>query len=299
MTVYLSEHIAPSAYKRLASHFTIVDNFDHPEDLDAIIVRRAHVTGDVIDRAKKLKIISMHGVGLDTIDVEAAQSHGVPVMNVPGGSAESVAELAVTYLMALSRKLLPIDRGLREGRYHHFGETSLIGTELYGKKLGLVGAGHIAGRVAEIMRGAFLCDVWCWNPHKNAEQLAAMGYKKMDTLEQLFHDMDMVSIHIPLTDSTRDLISYPVFENANPSLLLANTSRGGVVDEGALYDALTTGKIRAAASDVFVSEPPAKDAPLLTLDNFIATLHIGGSTNEALNRVSNAAVDHVMEVLCP
>ena len=111
--------------------------------------------------------------------------------------------------------------------------------------------------------------------------------------------MDMVSIHIPLTDSTRDLISYPVFENANPSLLLANTSRGGVVDEGALYDALTTGKIRAAASDVFVSEPPAKDAPLLTLDNFIATLHIGGSTNEALDRVSNAAVDHVMEVLCP
>lgn len=299
MNVYLSEHIAPSAYERLAAHFTIVDNFDHPEDLDAIIVRRAHVTGDVIDRAKRLKIISMHGVGLDTIDVKAAQSHGVSVMNVPEGSAESVAELAVTFLMALSRKLLPIDRGLREGRYHHFGERSLIGTELYGKKLGLVGAGHIAGRVAEIMRSAFACDIWCWNPHRNTEQLAAMGFKKMDTLEQLFHDMDMVSIHVPLSDSTRDLISYTVFENANPALLLANTSRGGVLDERALYDALTTGKIRAAASDVFVSEPPAKDSPLLSLDNFIATLHIGGSTSEALDRVSNAAVDHVLEALCP
>lgn len=298
MTVYLSEHIAPSAYKRLAAHFTIVDNFDHPEDLDAIIVRRIHVTRDVISRAKKLKIISMHGVGLDTIDVEAAKSNGIPVMNVPGGSAESVAELAVTYLMALSRKLLPIDRGLREGRYNHFGETSLIGTELYGKKLGLVGAGHIAGRVAEIMRSAFSCDIWCWNPHKSTGQLAAMGYKKVESLEQLFHDMDMVSIHVPLTDSTWNLISYTVFENANPALLLANTSRGGVVDEGALYNALATGKIRAAASDVFVSEPPAKDSSLLKLDNFIGTLHIGGSTDEALDRVSNAAVDHVMEALC-
>lgn len=299
MTVYLSEHIAPSAYRRLSEQFEIVDNFDHPEDLDAIIVRRVHVTQDVIAHAPKLKVISMHGVGLDTIDTTAAAARGIPVINVPGGSAESVAELAVTYLMALSRKLLPIDKGLREGRYHHFGETSLIGMELYGKKLGLVGAGRIAGRVAEIMKTAFHCDIYCWNPRKSAEALAEMGYIKVDSLEQLFHDMDMVSVHVPLTDSTFGLIGKNVFEHANPALLLANTSRGGVVDEQALYEALASGKIRAAASDVFVSEPPAKDTPLLSLDNFIATLHIGGSTAEALDRVSNAAVDHVMEVLCP
>ncbi len=299
MTVYLSEHIAPSAYARLAERFTIVDNFDHPEELDAIIVRRARVTGDVIRRASRLKIISMHGVGLDTIDTAAAAERGIPVVNVPGESAESVAELAVAYLMALSRKLKPIDRGLREGRYRQFGESSLVGTELYGKKLGLVGSGHIAGRMAEIMRSAFACEITCWNPRKSAEALAAMGYRKADSLEELFSEMDLVSIHIPLTDDTRGIIGADVFEHANPALLLANTSRGGIVDEDALYNALSTGKIRAAASDVFLSEPPERDSPLLTLDNFIATPHIGGSTEEALDRVGNKAVDHVMEVLFP
>lgn len=299
MKVYLSEHIAPSAYARLAERFEIVDNFDHPEELDAIIVRRVRVTREIIERAGNLKIISMHGVGLDTIDVEAAAARGIPVINVPSESAESVAELAVAYLMALSRKLKAIDQGLRDGRYHHFGEASLVGTELFGKKLGLVGAGHIAGRVAEIMKNAFACDVYCWNPRKNAEQLSELGYCKIDTLEGLFHDMDMISVHVPLTESTRNLISDSAFQNANPALLLANTSRGGVVDENALLRALTTGRIKGAASDVFVSEPPDKDSPLLHLDNFIGTLHVGGSTNEALERVSNLAVDHVMMVLFP
>lgn len=299
MNVYLSENIAPSAERRLAARCTIVDTFDRAEELDAIIVRRAHVSREVIERAKKLKVISMHGVGLDTIDVDAAREHGVPVVNVPSASTESVAELAVAYLMALSRKLLPIDRGLREGRYRHFGEPGLVGTELFGKKLGLVGSGRIAARVSEIMRAAFSCDIWCWNPRKSAAQLAEMGYKKADSLESLFHDMDLVSVHVPLTEDTHGLIGASVFARANPALLLANTSRGGVVDEDALYNALSAGKIRAAASDVFVCEPPAKDAPLLTLDNFIATLHVGGSTDEALERVSNAAVDHVLERLYP
>lgn len=299
MKVYLSEHIAPSAYERLRERFEIVDNFDCPEELDAIIVRRAHVTRDIIERAKKLKIISMHGVGLDTIDLDAAAERGVPVLNVPGESAESVAELAVAYIMALSRKLKAIDRGLSEGRFHHFGETALIGTELSGKKLGLVGAGHIASRVAAIMQAAFACQVYCYNPRKSTEQLAALGYQKVETLEELFHEMDIVSIHVPLTESTRNLISTSVFQNANPRLLLVNTSRGGIVDKKALCQALLHGQIKAAASDVFVSEPPEKEEPLLHLDNFIGTLHIGGSTDEALERVSNKAVDHVIEALCP
>lgn len=299
MKVYLSEHIAPSAYERLRDRFEIIDNFDHPEELDAIIVRRAHVTREIIQRAGKLKIISMHGVGLDTIYLEAAAERGISVMNVPSESAESVAELAVAYIMALSRKLKAIDRGLGEGRFHHFGETALIGTELYGKKLGLVGAGHIAGRVAAIMQAAFDCQIYCYNPHKSAEQLAAMGYQKADTLEELFHETDIVSVHVPLTESTQNLISTSAFRNANPNLLLVNTSRGGIVDEKALCDALIRGQIKGAASDVFVSEPPDKDDPLLHLDNFIATLHIGGSTDEALERVSNKAVDHVIEALCP
>lgn len=111
--------------------------------------------------------------------------------------------------------------------------------------------------------------------------------------------MDIISVHVPLTESTRNLISDSAFENANPALLLANTSRGGVVEENALLCALTTGRIKDAASDIFVSEPPDKGSPLLHLDSFIGTLHVGGSTDEALERVSNLAVDHVMEAFFP
>lgn len=199
MQVYLSEHIAPSAYARLARHFEIVDNFDHPEQLAAMIIRRAVVPRTVIARAPNLKVIAMHGVSRDTIDTAAAAE----------------------------------------------------------------------------------CAAW--------------GYEQVATLPELFHRSDFVNVSITLCDATRDLINAPVFAAANPDLLLVNTSRGGIVNEHDLYIALTTGQIRAAASDVFVHEPPACDDPLIHLDNFIATFHIGGSTYESLERVSNRAVDYVFE----
>lgn len=183
MQVYLSEHIAPSAYARLARHFEIVDNFDHPEQLAAMIIRRA----------------------------------------------------------------------------------------------------------------AFDVRVLCWNPRRTAAECAAWGYEQVATLPELFRRSDFVNVSITLCNETRDLINAPVFAAANPDLLLVNTSRGGIVNEHDLYVALTTGQIRAAASDVFVHEPPACDDPLIHLDNFIATFHIGGSTYESLERVSNRAVDYVFE----
>lgn len=243
MQVYLSEHIAPSAYARLARHFEIVDNFDHPEQLAAMIIRRAVVPRSVIARAPNLKVIAMHGVSRDTIDTEAAAEYGVPVPNVPG----------------------------------------------------LVGTGNIAHRVADILRAAFDVRILCWNPRRTAAECAAWGYEQVATLPELFRRSDFVNVSITLCDETRDLIAAPVFAAANPDLLLVNTSRGGIVNEHDLYVALTTGQIRAAASDVFVHEPPACDDPLIHLDNFIATFHIGGSTYESLERVSNRAVDYVFQ----
>lgn len=294
MKIYLSEYIAPSARKRLEEKFEIVDNFDHPEELDGIIVRRVYVTREIIKNAKKLKFISMHGVGLDTIDMEAAEEYGIPVQNVPGESAESVAELAVAFIMAASRKLKYVDSGLQNGKFQFFGQCDMIGNEVSGKKLGLVGSGHIAGKVADIMKYAFHNEVYCFNPRQSAENLDELGYQKIETLEELFHICDYVSIHVPLTDSTRGMIGKSAFDAANPGLILVNTARGGIVDEKALYEALTSGKIHAAAADVFAEEIPCADDPLLHLQNFIATLHIGGSTEEALERVSNKAVDHLI-----
>ena len=276
MQVYLSEHIAPSAYARLTRHFEIVDNFDHPEQLAAMIIRRAVVPRAVIARAPNLKVIAMHGVSRDTIDTAAAAEYGVPVPNVPGLGAPAVAELAVADLLALNRQLKFVNNGLCAGR-----------------TLGLVGTGNIAHRVADILRAAFDVRVLCWNPRRTAAECAAWGYEQVATLPELFRRSDFVNVSITLCDATRDLINAPVFAAANPDLLLVNTSRGGIVNEHDLYIALTTGQIRAAASDVFVHEPPACDDPLIHLDNFIATFHIGGSTYESLERVSNRAVDYV------
>ncbi len=147
MKIYLSEHIAQSARERLEERFEIVDNFEHPEELDGIIVRRARVTRDIIERAGKLKVICMHGVGLDTIDVEAAKERGIPVTRVPGGSMESVAELAVTFMLALGRKLKYIDQGMRKGVFDHFGMAEMAGNEVYRKKVGLVGWVNLDGGV--------------------------------------------------------------------------------------------------------------------------------------------------------
>lgn len=246
MQVYLSEHIAPSAYARLARHFEIVDNFDHPEQLAAMIIRRAVVPRAVIARAPNLKVIAMHGVSRDTIDTAAAAEYGVPVPNVPGLGAPAVAELAVADLLALNRQLKFVNNGLCAGRFDHFGAEEFVCHEMTGRTLGLVGTGNIAHRVADILRAAFDVRVLCWNPRRTAAECAAWGYEQVATLPELFRRSDFVNVSITFCDATRDLINAPVFAAANPDLLLVNTSRGGIVNEHDLYVALTTGQIRAA-----------------------------------------------------
>ena len=299
MKVYLSEPIDRTARERLAARFELVDTFDRPEELDGIVTRNVAVPGEVIRRAERLKVIAVHGVGTDSVDMDAARERGVAVRTVPGAGTESVAELTVGMLLAMSRKLKLADQGLRQGRFSRFGDPALLGTEVWGKRLGVVGAGSIARRVAEIMGAAFSCETYCYHPRRTAEELAALGLRKVRTLEELFARMDMVSVHVPLTDQTRGMIGRPQFACASPALLFCNTSRGGVVDEQALYEALTGGQIRAAASDVFEREPPDKDMPLLALDNFIATFHVGVTTAEALARLGGAVADIVIGALCP
>lgn len=293
MNIYLSEYIAPSARRRIEAKCAIVDTFDHPEQLDGIIVRRAEVTGDILRRASKLRVVSMHGVGLDHIDVNTAKQLGIPVTNVPGQSAQSVAELAVSMMLALSRKLKYINSCVEAGKLTSFGETQTIGHEIWGKRIALVGSGHIAQRVATIMRLAFGCTILCYNPHKSARELADLGMTKIDTLDDLFAAADVVSVHVPLNHETEGMIGQRALAHAKPGLLLVNTARGGIVDEQALYHALCQGRIAGAACDVFTDGIPDPETPLLHLPNFISTLHIGGSTEEALERVGNKAVDNL------
>lgn len=295
--VYLHDHICDSAVARLRRHVNLVDNFDHPEELDAIIVRQQYCPREVINRAKRCRLIQMHGVGLDRIDVEAAKENGISVKRTKGGNAQSVAELAIGFMLAMARKMKFLDRGLQAGKFQTFGLPETVGLELSGKKLGLVGGGQIAQLVADSARAAFHCEIFVYDPFLSAEACKNLGFHKIETVAELVASVDFVSIHVPLTDSTKHMFNAAVFAKANPDLILVNTSRGGVVDEEALYQALTTGQILAAGMDVFEQQPPRPDHPLLSLDNFVGTLHVGGSTREALERNGNAVVDNVFAAL--
>ena len=296
-TVYLNDHISPNAVNRLKAHVKLVDNFDHPEEIDAIIVRQQYCTKEIIDKVKNCKLIQMHGVGLERIDVEAAKAAGIPVSNVHGGNAQSVAELTVAFILALSRKLTYINDGVRKGTFTKFGLPETEGNEVSGKTLGLVGGGQIAQLTARIMKTAFGTKLLVYDPFLNDKTCKELGFGKINDLKELFSKSDFVSIHVPLLDSTRHMINEEVLSSAKPGLILINTARDGIVDESALYDALVSGKIKAAGMDVFEQQPPRTDHPLLGLDNFIGTMHIGGSTKEALERNGKIVVDHVFEAL--
>lgn len=295
--VYLNDKICDSAVARLRCHVNLVDNFNHPEELDAIIVRQQYCPREVISRAKRCRLIQMHGVGLDRIDLEAAKEYGIPVKRTKGGNAQSVAELAIGFMLAMARKMKFLDHGLQRGAFQTFGQPETIGLELSGKKLGLVGGGQIAQLVAGIARTAFHCKLFVYDPFLSVEDCEKLGFQKIETVGELAAKVDFVSIHVPLTETTKHMFNAAVFAKANPDLILVNTSRGGVVDEEALYQALTTGQILAAGMDVFEQQPPRPDHPLLSLDNFVGTIHVGGSTREALERNGNAVVDNVFAAL--
>ena len=296
MKVYLNDPIAQSAIERLKSHVEIVDNFDHPEELDAIIVRQQYCTGDVIRKAKRCKLIQQHGVGLDRIDVRAAEECGIPVKNTPGVNSRSVAEYTVAMMLDLSRKVTEIDKKTRKGMIPRFGMPETIGNEITHKRLGLIGSGHIAHEVAQICRDGFHMEICCCNPHHSDAEIREMGFIPI-SFKEVFAACDYVSLHCLLTPETRHLVDHKCFENCNPDLILINTARGGLVDEEALYEALSSGKIAAAGLDVFENQPPAADNPLLSLDNFLAGMHVAGSTYEALERNGKAVVDSVFEAL--
>ncbi len=296
-TVYLNDHISPNAVNRLKQHVKLVDNFDEPEKIDAIIVRQQYATKEIIDKLTNCKLIQMHGVGLERIDLEAAKKAGIPVKNTQGGNAQSVAELAVGLMLALSRKINYIYDGMKKGKFTKFGLPETEGNEIYGKVLGLVGGGQIARLTAKIMTTAFAAKVLVYDPFLDAEKCKALGFEKIETLNELFSKSDFISIHVPMLDSTKHMINKEVLDSSKPGLILIDTARGGVVDENALYDALVSGKVKAAGLDVFEEQPPKKDNPLFTLDNFIGTLHVGGSTAEALERNGQMVVDNIFETL--
>ena len=297
MTVYLSEYIYPPAVEKLKAHAAVVDNFDHIEDIDAIILRNIPVTAEMMDRAKKLKVIAKHGIGCNTIDVPAAKARGIQVIYTPTANADSVAEMTVGLFLALERRIVEAHNKCLRSEFTTIAPKNFLGTEILGKTFGQIGMGNIAQRIARIMREGFGAKVLGYDPFISAEDAEKRGFEKVETLEELLERSDLVNVNVPLVKSTTNMLSGKLFDHFKPGAVFVNAARGAVISEDDLYDALVSGKLKAAACDTFINEPPTAENKLLSLPNFIATPHIGGNTEEALQKAGTEVVEETLNVL--
>jgi len=258
-------------------------------DYDGLIVRSGtKVSKEIITAGKKLKVIGRAGVGLDNVDVEAASRSGIVVMNAPGGNTISTAEHTMSMILALSRNIPQAYLSLKEGRWER---KRFMGTELYGKTLGIIGLGRIGTEVAKRAM-SFGMKIIAFDPYLSLERARMLKIEPVN-LKKLFGASDYISVHTPLNEETKHLISDKEIALMKDGMKIINCARGGIIDEQALLKGLKSGKVAGCALDVFEQEPPL-DSPLLKLDNVITTPHLGAATEEAQ---INVAID-IAEQMC-
>jgi len=250
-------------------------------DYDALLIRSdTQVTKKVLQAAKNLKLIGRAGIGVDNVDIPTATELGIIVMNTPDANATTTAELAIAHMMSLSRHLPTADRSVRAGKWER---SKLMGSEIAHKTLGILGFGTIGRIVAERGHGLKM-QVIAYDPFVAPEIFADLGVEPV-SLDELVTRADYLSLHCPLIEKTRNIIGSAQLAKMKKEAMIINCARGGLIDEGALYEALKNGRIAGAALDVYENEPPA-DSPLLELDNIVFTPHLGASTTEAQVAVS-------------
>ena len=262
-------------------------------DYDGLIVRSGTtVTAEVVDAALRLRAIGRAGIGVDNIDVAAATRRGIVVMNTPGGNNVTTAEHAVSMMLALARSIPQATASMRAGKWE---KSRFTGSEICGKILGVVGLGNIGRLVAERGRGLKM-KVVAFDPFISEEKASEMGVELLP-LNDLLGRADFVSLHIPLTSDTRNLIAAEQMRSMKSGARLINCARGGIVNETDLAEVLSDGHLAGAALDVFEEEPPAADHPLLALDNVICTPHLGAATAEAQVNVAVAVAEQIVDYL--
>ncbi|RMH52385.1 MAG: phosphoglycerate dehydrogenase [Zetaproteobacteria bacterium] len=262
-------------------------------DYDGIAVRSAtRLEGALLDAARRVKVIGRAGIGVDNIDVDACSRRGIVVMNTPFGNTVTTAELAVAHLAAAARMIPQADASTRAGKWE---KSRFMGVELTGKKAGVVGAGNIGAIVCDRLRGLRM-EVFVYDPFISRERAEAMGVTKVETLEALAEMVDVLTIHVPLVEATRNLIDAKILGRMKRGAILVNCARGGIVDEDALFDACKSGHLRAAALDVYAEEP-ARENRLFSLENVTFTPHIGASTDEAQQNVAVQIAEQMSDYL--
>lgn len=261
---------------------------------DAVIVRSAaKITAEMLADPGSLKAIARAGVGVDTIDVPAATRRGIVVMNTPGGNTVSAAEHTIALLLSLSRRVPQADAVMKAGGWDR---NKFVGTQVTGKTLGVIGLGRIGREVAKRAVGLEM-NVLAYDPFITPEKAAQMGFTAVATIADMLASVDFLTIHVPLTEETKNLIGEKELAVMKPSARVLNVSRGGIIDESALAEALRKSVIAGAGIDVFSVEPPAADNPLLNAPNVVLTPHLGASTLEAQETVAVEAAQLIIDFL--
>lgn len=303
MKVLISDNLAPVGAKILKDAGLEVDINTGlaPEELkkiigdyDGLVIRSAtKATAEIIDAADNLKVIGRAGIGLDNVDIPAASERGIVVMNAPDGNATTAAEHAISMMMSLTRNIPQATISMKAEKWE---KKKFQGREVTGKTLGIVGIGRIGSIVADRAHGLHM-KVIAFDPHMPKELVEKMGIELV-SLDELCKRSDFISVHVPLTKETKHVVSTKEFKAMKKDARFIDCARGGVVDEKALYVALTTGEIAGAALDVFEVEPTnLENCPLLALDNFICTPHLGASTAEAQENVAVAIAEQMSDYL--
>ena len=299
--VLIAEELSPATLDALGPEFEIIncDGANRSELLaclssgvDAVLIRSAtKMDSEAISAAKGLKVIARAGVGLDNVDIPAATAAGVMVVNAPTSNIVSAAELAIALLLASARHLSPAHAALKGGKW---ARSKYTGAELFEKTLGVVGFGRIGQLVAHRMQ-AFGMKVIAYDPYLQPAKAAALGVDLV-SLDDLLANSDFITIHLPKTKETANLIGDAALSKVKPTVRIINAARGGVLDEAALYKAISEGRVAGAGLDVFATEP-CTDSPLFTLDQVVATPHLGASTDEAQERAGIAVAVSVRKAL--
>src|SRR5580692_3280962 len=299
--VLISDKLSPAAVEIFRRRGVDVDLKPglSPAELRAIIpvydglaIRSAtKVTKELLDAATNLKVVGRAGIGVDNVDIRSATARGVVVMNTPHGNTITTAEHAIAMMFALARQISQADASTRAGKWE---KNRFLGVELTGKTLGVIGCGNIGSIVAD--RGVALrMKVIAYDPFLSEKRALDLGVEKVE-LDALLARADIITVHTPLTDATKNILSREALAKTKPGVRIINCARGGLVDEAALADAIRSGQVAGAALDVFETEP-ATDSPLFGLDNVVCTPHLGAATTEAQENVALQVADQMSEFL--
>lgn len=301
--VLINKPIHDDAIRLLSTEAEVITPFSaSPEEITRmlsdvqgmILCVGYNMTAEIMENIEALEVVGRHGAGLEIVDLDAATRKGLLVTYTPEGPTESTAEHAFLLTIATARKLCMLDRATRSGNFHV--RDSVVGVEMFGKKVGVAGFGHIGRRYAEMCRDAFKMEIHAFDPFIPAEKIAGWGAIPHENLDDMASNVDFLSVHTPATLQTHHMVNQSVLKSLGKNGYLINCARGPVVDELALIAALKEGVIAGAGLDVYDPEPPHSNNPLFGLDNVTLTPHLASFTDEGRRRMGMMVAEDVLRV---